>query len=51
MMSACARRPQEGLFGLREWEEEGFVPDPVPGVPPPFELTDRQPRGSDGPRV
>ncbi|KAL3146410.1 hypothetical protein ABBQ32_003092 [Trebouxia sp. C0010 RCD-2024] len=35
-------RPQEGMFGLREWEEEGFVPqaqdvddpsyDPVPTV-------------------
>ena len=27
-------RPQEGLFGLKEWEEEGFVPDPVTTVPP-----------------
>ena len=22
-------RPQEGLFGLKEWAEEGFVPEPV----------------------
>lgn len=27
-------RPQEGLFGLKEWEEEGFVPDPVPMTAP-----------------
>lgn len=46
--SAC--RPQEGLFGLREWEDEGFVPDPVPGIPPPSEIIERRPR-SEGPRV
>lgn len=45
---AC--RPQEGLFGLREWEDEGFVPDPVPGIPPPSEIIERHPR-SDGPPV
>ena len=28
--SQSYRRPQEGLFGLKEWEDEGFVPDPVP---------------------
>lgn len=52
LMPICcgACRPQEGLFGLREWEDEGFVPDPVPGIPPPSEIIERQPR-SDGPRV
>ncbi|EIE25548.1 hypothetical protein COCSUDRAFT_61750 [Coccomyxa subellipsoidea C-169] len=43
-------RPQEGLFGLREWEDEGFVPDPVPGIPPPSEIIERRPR-SEGPRT
>ena len=29
-------RPQEGLFGLREWEEKSFVPEAVPtGLPCP----------------
>jgi hypothetical protein len=27
-------RPQEGLFGLREWEEKGFVPEAVPAGSP-----------------
>ena len=26
-------RPQEGLFGLKEWEQEGFVPEPVISFP------------------
>jgi hypothetical protein len=30
------RRPQEGLFGLREWVDEGFLPPlPEQGPPPP----------------
>ena len=37
--SALCSRPQEGLFGLREWEEEGFVPEAVPGHPQPQPLT------------
>ncbi|CAK0746071.1 hypothetical protein CVIRNUC_001665 [Coccomyxa viridis] len=31
-------RPQEGLFGLQEWEEQGFVPEAVPGHPQPQPL-------------
>ena len=31
-------RPQEGHFGLREWEEQGFVPEAVPGHPQPQPL-------------
>ena len=28
-------RPQEGLFGLREWEDEGFIPEPAIALPSP----------------
>lgn len=38
-MWATWNRPQEGLFGLREWEDQGFVPDAVPGHPQPQPLT------------
>lgn len=27
-------RPEEGLFGLREWEDEGFVPEVAISSPP-----------------
>ena len=37
-------RPQEGQFGLKEWDEEGFTPDPIPGMPEPSPFHDRQPR-------
>ncbi|CAL8460775.1 g306 [Coccomyxa elongata] len=50
MTTGDITKPQEGLFGLREWEDEGFVPDPVPGIPPPSEIIERHPR-SDGPRM
>lgn len=33
------QRPLEGLFGLREWEEEGFIPPGPDGRP----ITDFQP--------
>lgn len=45
----CLSRPQEGLFGLREWEDEGFVPDFVPGIPMPSDIIERRPRS--GPQV
>ncbi|KAK9820280.1 hypothetical protein WJX72_008553 [[Myrmecia] bisecta] len=35
-------RPEEGLFGLREWEEEGFVAEALPGsVPSPVQVIKR----------
>ena len=43
--TTCFHRPQEGQFGLREWEDEGFVPDLIPGIPPPAPLTMRRPTG------
>ena len=35
-------RPEEGLFGLREWEDEGFVAEALTGsVPSPIQVVKR----------
>ena len=48
-------RPEEGLFGLREWEDEGFVPEVAQSspVPVPVAPTTAQPKRirSPGARV
>ncbi len=38
-------RPEEGLFGLREWEDEGFVPEVAISSSPPVPVpTTSQPK-------
>ncbi len=44
MPVAC--RPQEGLFGLREWMEEGFYPEGWEGPPDGLGLAPFKRRGT-----